>query len=80
MTERQRQGHGDRDRYRKRMTVKWTGTHTWSDGHGQEVRDCDRQTGNGNTDRVTYVLPSLVDLLSQILEEEIFVKNMQIPL
>ena len=65
-TEGQRQGHGDRDRYRKRMTVKWTGTHTWSDGHGQEVRDCDRQTGNGDTVRVTYVLPSLVLLLSQI--------------
>ena len=59
-TEGQRQGHGDRDRYRKRMTVKWTGTPTWSDGHGQEVRDCDRQTGNGDTDRATYVLPTLV--------------------
>ena len=55
------QKDSDRDTGKGTGTGKeWTGTHTWSDGHGQEVRDCDIQTGNRNTDRATYVLPSLV--------------------
>ena len=51
------QKKNDSEMDRNALLVRWTWT---------GVRDCDRQTGNGDTDRATYVLPSLVLLLSQI--------------